>query len=49
MHEPVARPKRLDEDHIGFLLVELGLLINAACFFLVARAIRAVDDNLAEL
>lgn len=44
-----AAPKRFDEDNLGFFLVELGALIAAACFYLVARALRAVDDNLAPL
>lgn len=44
-----AAPKRLDEDNLGFFIVEAGALIYAACFFLVARALRAVDDNLAPI
>ena len=45
----MPKPKRLDEDYLGFFLIEAGALIYAACFVLVARAIRAVDDNLASI
>lgn len=42
-----AAPKRFDEDNLGFFLVEAGALVAATCFYLIARALRAVDDNLA--